>query len=107
MILLTVRMTLSPDRCEELVQTIHSLYPEGHAIKGLRNHRVFRDHEDENTLRLMQQWDNREELDEHMGTDTYRILMGALDVLTESREMQCETAPGCSVNDDVYSSGQP
>lgn len=89
MVIVSVRMTVSPDRRDELVQTIRCLYGGERArIKGLVEHRVYRDMDEENALRMLQEWETGDDLDEHLGSDTFRVFMGALNVLTESREIR-------------------
>jgi len=91
MILLNLSIKVNRDRREELVQTVRSLYRELCGKNGLVNHGLYGDLEDDNSLLVVQEWETKVDLDAHLGSDTFRVLMGALSVLTESRRIRFDT----------------
>ena len=83
MILVVIRMKVLPEKCKELSQTVSSLMVMIRTEKGCRRCDFYRNMEDENELSLMEEWDTRESLKNHMESERFRILRGAMNLLEE------------------------
>jgi hypothetical protein len=47
--------------------------------------------EDENELRILEEWDTRKNLNNHLKSDCFRVLRGAMNLLREPYEMLFHT----------------
>jgi hypothetical protein len=47
--------------------------------------------EDENELRILEEWDTRKNLNNHLKSDRFRVLRGAMNLLREPYEMLFHT----------------
>ena len=91
MILVIIRMKVFAEKREELCQTIVSLIGSIRTEKGCLGCDFCRSMEDENELRILEEWDTRENLDSHLNSERFRILRGAMNLLQEHYEMLVHT----------------
>lgn len=49
---------------------------------------MVQDMEDENVFTLSEEWDTLEDLDRHVSSDPFRILMAAVNILGEEKEVK-------------------
>jgi len=75
----------------ELSQTISSLIGSIRAEKGCRCCDFLENMEDENNLLLYEEWDNRENLQNHLKSRYFGVLRGAMNLLEEPCEMMFHT----------------
>jgi len=87
MILLIIRMKVLSEKRKELSQTIASLIGSIRAEKGCRRCAFCRNTEDENELCLLEEWDTRGNLKEHLKSGRFKVLRGAMNLLQEPCEM--------------------
>ena len=92
MILVTIRMKVSPEKRLELSQTISLLSGPIRMAKGCRRCDFFQSVEDENQLFLVEEWETREKLIIHQRSEHFRVLRGATNLLEEPYEMTFYTA---------------
>jgi PAS domain S-box-containing protein len=59
--------------------------------KGCRSYQVFQDIEDENVFCLVQEWETREDLEHHMRSDRFGVLLGTKILLNEHQKIQVHT----------------
>jgi quinol monooxygenase YgiN len=83
MILITIRMKVLPEKRMELSQTIASLIGFIRTEKGCQRCDFFQSMEDENELSLLEEWDTRENLKNHLKSERFRVLRGAMNLLQE------------------------
>lgn len=81
---ITFKICVDRDREDELVQTIRSIFPGLEREQGHLDHGVYRDVEKQGCFVVLQQWQTREALDAYLRTDTFGVLLGALNVLADS-----------------------
>ena len=91
MILVIIRMKVFAGKREELCQTIVSLIGSIRKEKGCLGCDFCRSMEDKNELRILEEWDTRENLDSHLNSERFRILRGAMNLLQEHYEMLVHT----------------
>ena len=75
----------------ELCQTIVSLIGSLRTEKGCLRCDFCRGMEDENELRILEEWDTRENLNSHLNSECFRVLRGAMNLLQEPYEMLVHT----------------
>jgi quinol monooxygenase YgiN len=95
MIIATMNIHVFSDHRKELVQTIHPL------VKGIREEsgcdgcHVYQDMNDENRLFFVEEWNSQGDLDAHLRSEHFRVLMGAINLLSESLEIRFNSVCGC------------
>jgi quinol monooxygenase YgiN len=78
----TTRITVTPGKRKEFFQTINQLVGSFKASKGCRAFGVYIDTCDENSSLLVSEWDTVGDLNNHLGSDDFAILHGAMAVLS-------------------------
>jgi quinol monooxygenase YgiN len=91
MILVITRMKISAAKLLELSQTIASLIGSMRGEPGCRRFEFCQNVENENELYLLAEWENQESLKNHLMSDRFRVLRGAMNLLREPYEMQFHT----------------
>ena len=99
MIFTTIRMKVFPEKRKELLQTLKSLVDSIRNQKGCRRCEFCVSAEDENEFCLLGEWENREDLDTHLGSELFKVLLGAMSLLKNPHEMDLYT--------DVSKTGSP
>jgi quinol monooxygenase YgiN len=91
MIMLRITMNVIPKKQMEASQTLLSMIEPMGKEKGCLSSGVFCDMEDENTLSLIEEWETREDLDRHIRSKRFSVLLGAESLLKEPSEIQIHT----------------
>ena len=91
MILAIIRMKVLSDKRLELSQTIASLSGSIRMQKGCRRCDFCQSVEDENRLFLLEEWDTHKNLMAHLRSDHFRVLRGAVNLLSEPYELMFHT----------------
>jgi len=91
MILVIIRMKVLAEKRVELCQTMVSLIGSLRTEKGCLRCDFCRSMEDENELRILEEWDTRKNLNNHLKSDRFRVLRGAMNLLREPYEMLFHT----------------
>jgi quinol monooxygenase YgiN len=87
MILFIIRMKVLSEKRIELSQTIALLSVSIRKEKGCRRFDFCQNVEKENQLYLLQEWESRKNLINHMKSDHFSVLRGAMNLLQEPYEM--------------------
>jgi quinol monooxygenase YgiN len=88
MIVSMMKMNVHPDKRIELLQTICSLTQSTRKEKGCVRHHVYQDLENENALFLKEEWENFCDLENHLRSDGFSVLLGAMRLLNEPPEFE-------------------
>ena len=91
MILVIIRMQVIPEKRKELSQTIVSLIGSLRTEKGCLRCDFCQCMENENELRILEEWDTRKNLNSHLKSERFRVLRGAMNLLQEPYEMVFHT----------------
>jgi quinol monooxygenase YgiN len=91
MILVITRMKVSVAKHLELSQTIASLIGLMRTEPGCRRFDFCQNVENENELYLLEEWENQENLENHLRSERFRVLRGAMNLLREPHEMEFHT----------------
>jgi quinol monooxygenase YgiN len=87
MIPVIIRMKVHSEKRLELSQTITLLSGHIRMEKGCRRCDFCQNVEKENELYLLEEWDTRENLMNHLKSERFRVLRGAMNLLQEPYEM--------------------
>jgi quinol monooxygenase YgiN len=87
MTLLIIRMNVLSEKRMELSQTMASLSLSTRIEKGCQRSEFCRSIEDENRFFLLEEWDTQENLKNHLTSDHFKVIRGAMNLLQEPYEM--------------------
>ena len=110
MIPVIIRMKVLPEKRMELSQTIASLIGSIRTEKGCNRCDFCQSIEDENRLFLLEEWDTQENLKDHLKSERFRVLRGAMNLLREPYEMVLHTVfhpAGMDLMENVLTTGGP
>jgi quinol monooxygenase YgiN len=80
-----------PENQKEVMQTLLSMVDSTGKERGCRSHHVLRDIEDENVFCLIDEWETREDLDQHIRSAKFGVLLGTKSLLCEPLKIQIFT----------------
>ena len=80
-----------PEKQKEVMQTLLSMIESTGKERGCLSHHVFRDIEDENVFSLIDEWETREDLDQHIRSAKFGVLLGTKSLLCEPPNIQIHT----------------
>jgi quinol monooxygenase YgiN len=88
MITVTISLNVWPEKRQEFIQTLRSLYREIMTCKGFKNSRLFQNMDHFNSFTIVQEWEEEQALDKFIKSDRFSVLLGALRVLGETAEIR-------------------
>ena len=83
MIVVKITMNVLPEKQKELVQTLLSMIGSMEIEPGCQSYALFCNMEDKNLLNLLEEWQTRKDLDQHLRSDMFGVLLGTKSLLTE------------------------
>jgi quinol monooxygenase YgiN len=88
-----VRITLNvlPEKQLEFTQTLLSMIEPTGKEAGCLGYAVFWDIEDKNRFNLLEEWATREDMDQHIRSHRFGVLLGTKTLLCEPPEIQIHT----------------
>ena len=87
MILAIIEMNARPAKQKELLQTLHAIIEQIRNEKGCTKCSACQDIENENIFSLIEEWTTRQDLNNHLRSDIFTVLLGAKNLLSEPHEM--------------------
>ena len=90
----TITVDINPESREEFVQTVRSVGENLKKEKGFRRSGLFQDVDNPNRFNLTEEWETQDDLDSHVRSDIFRVLMGALKVLGKQSEVRYNLTSG-------------
>ena len=91
MIIVRIGLIPLPEKQKEVMQTLLSMIESTGKERGCLSHHVFRDIEDENVFSLIDEWETREDLDQHIRSAKFGVLLGVKSLLCEPPNIQIHT----------------
>ena len=91
MIIVRITMNAFIDKRTEVMQTLISMIEPTENERGCQSFHVFRDMEDKNVFSLIEEWENREDLDHYITSERFSVLLGTKSLLCEPPEIQIHT----------------
>ena len=91
MIIVRITMNALLEKQTEVMQTLLSMIEPTENGKGCLSCHVFRDIEDKKALTLIEEWETREDLDDHIKSDKFSVLLGTKSLLCEPPQIEIHT----------------
>ena len=91
MIVVRITMHVFPEKQKELVQTILSMVESMEKAAGCLSFSLFSNMEDSNLLNLLEEWQTRKDLDQHLKSDIFGVLLGTKSLCAEPHEIHIYT----------------
>ena len=91
MIIVWITMNALPEKQKEVMQTLLSMIESTAKERGCLSHRVLRAIEDENVFSLIDEWEIREDLNQHIRSAKFGVLLGTKSLLCEPPNIQIHT----------------
>ena len=91
MIIVRITMTARPEKRKEVMQTLLSMIEPTLQEKGCLSYQVFQDIDDENVFNLISEWKTRQDLDDHIKSYRFSVLLGTKSLLCEPLKVQIFT----------------
>jgi quinol monooxygenase YgiN len=91
MIVSSTKISVIPENRKEFLQTLLSLIDRVRSEKGSISHNVYQDVEDENAFVIIEEWETQADLDNHLRSDRFGVLLGALSLSSETPEIRFNT----------------
>jgi quinol monooxygenase YgiN len=89
---MTTLLSPSPEKQQELLQTLRSLRGEIGRQPGCLACTVYQDDEGMGRFALITAWEDQEALSAHMGSEAFRVLVGASQLLGASPDFRFATS---------------
>lgn len=91
MILVRIIMNVLPQKQKEVMQTLLSMIEPAGKEKGCLSYDVFCDIDGKTVFNLIEEWKTREDLDRHIRSGRFSVLLGTKSLLTKPLEMKIHT----------------
>ena len=91
MIIVRITMNALIEKRTEVMQTLLSMIEPTENGKGCLSCHISRDIEDKNVFSLIEEWDTREDLDDHIRSERFSVLLGTKSLLFEPPKIQIHT----------------
>jgi len=99
MFISSVKMKGRPEKRTEILQTISGVSDQVKLNKGCLSVNGYQDINDENMFFLVGTWKTQQDLDEHLTSNLFAVLLGINAILTEAPEVKI-LVEDCSYNCD-------
>jgi quinol monooxygenase YgiN len=110
MIIVRITMTVLPEKQLELTQTLLSMIAPTGKEEGCLSYAVFCDIEDRNRFSLLEEWETRDDLNHHIKSHRFGVLLGSKTLLCEPLKIEISTvsqSEGMEAVDTVRSKRAP
>ena len=91
MIIVGITMNVLIEKRTEVMQTLLSMIEPTENERGCLSCHVFRDIEDQNVFSLIEEWETRQDLDDHIKSDRFSVLLGTKSLLCEPQQIEIHT----------------
>jgi quinol monooxygenase YgiN len=87
-------MNVIPEKQKEVMQTLLSMITSQEKVNGYLSYGIFCDIEDKNVFNLISEWETRQDLNRHLRSDRFSVLLGTKSLLCEPLQIQIYTVSG-------------
>jgi len=91
MIIVRVTMNVLPEKQKEVMQTLLSMIDAAEREKGCLSYDVFCDIDGKTVFNLIEEWETREDLDRHIRSERFSVLLGTKSLLAKPLEIKIHT----------------
>ena len=88
MIIVIITLNAFLDKQTEVMQTLLSMIEPTENMRGCQSCQVFLDIEENNVFSLIEKWETREDLDDHIKSDRFSVLLGIKSLLCEPPQIE-------------------
>ena len=88
MIVTTIKLQTDPDNRKEILQTFRSLLNPTECELGCKSCRIYRELDNDEAVMVIQEWDSKTDLEEHLRSDEFAILIGAMSLLQKPETVE-------------------
>jgi len=103
MIVVKITMNVLPEKQKELVQTLLSMVGSMEKDAGCLSYALFCNIEDKNLLSLLEEWQTRKDLDRHLKSEIFGVLLGTRSLLNEPHGIKIYTVQHSEGMEAVHS----
>ena len=90
-ILVTLKMTVRPEKRHDLLETIKGMLEPTRVERGCLSYRLYEDIEDRNAFVLLEEWETQQDLERHIRTDNQQRILTLMDLLSRQPELRFNT----------------
>jgi quinol monooxygenase YgiN len=87
----TIKMTVPAEKRKEVLQTVKAILGPIRHEQGCISCNCYVDVEDESVFFFMEEWKTRDDLDDHLRSDRFGVLIGAMSLLKEEPDIRFNT----------------
>ncbi len=91
MIVIRTIMNVLPEKHKEIMQTLLSMIVLTEKEKGCLSYDVFYNAEDNHVFNVIEEWETRQDLDDHIKSHRFGVLLGSKSLLPRPMEMKIYT----------------
>ena len=91
MIIVRITMNVFPEKRKEVVQTLLSMTETAEKEKGCTSYEAFYDIEDKTVFNLIEEWENRDDLEHHIRSERFSVLLGTKSLLAKPLDINIYT----------------
>jgi quinol monooxygenase YgiN len=91
MIVVRIIMNVLPEKQKEVMQTLLSMIESPGKDSGYLSYDIFCDIEDKNVFNLISEWETRKDLDHHIKSYRFSVLLGTKSLLCEPPKIVIHT----------------
>ena len=91
MIVVRIIMNVLPEKQKEVMQTLLSIIESSGKDSRYLSYGIFCDIEDNNVFNLISEWETRKDLDDHMKSYRFSVLLGTKSLLCEPLQIGIHT----------------
>ena len=91
MIIVRITMEALMEKRIEIMQTLLSMIEPTAKEKGCLSYDIFCDLEDKHVFSLIEEWETREDLDRHIQSERFSVLLGTKSLLCEPSQIEIHT----------------
>jgi len=88
MLTMTVIAQVKPEKREEFLHAMTSIYSNREEEKGLKKSMLYQEMDDPNSFRLIVELETRTDLEAHLRAEKFRVLLGALEILCTKSQIR-------------------
>jgi quinol monooxygenase YgiN len=92
----TIKMTVPPEKRKEVLQTVKAILGPIRRERGCISCNCYVDAEDESIFFFREEWKTREDLDNHLRSDRFGVLIGAMSLLKAKPDIRFNTIASTS-----------
>jgi quinol monooxygenase YgiN len=90
-VIIRITMNALMEKRTEVLQTLLSMIVPTENERGCQSCQIFRGIEDQNIFSLIEQWASRENLNDHIKSDRFSVLLGTKSLLFEPPQIEIYT----------------